>query len=64
MYDISNVISQCLCAIFIVGVYLIQRDQAKINHMVAEYERTHPEEVKMESLKGRMLVNFKFQPLP
>ena len=58
------VISQCLCAIFIVGVYLIQDDQAKINDMVAEYERTHPEEVKMESLKGRMMVNFKFQPPP
>ena len=63
MYDISNVKSQCLCAIFIVGVYLIQVDQAKINDMVAEYERTR-EEVRMESLKGRMLVNFKFQPPP
>ena len=62
MYDISNVKSQCLCAIFIVGIYLIQRDQAKINDMVTEYERILEE--RMESLKGRMLVNFKFQPPP
>ena len=26
--------------------------------MVAEYERTHPEEVKMESSQGKMLINF------
>ena len=58
------VISQCLCAIFFVGVCLIQDDQTKINDMVAEYERTHPEEMKMESLKGRMMVNFKFRPPP
>ena len=26
--------------------------------MVAEYERTHPEEVRMQSSQGKMLINF------
>ena len=34
------------------------QDQAKINHMVAEYERNHPEVVRMQSSQGKMLINF------
>jgi len=39
-----------LWVLFIVGEYFIQDKQAKINQMVAEYERTHPEVVKGENL--------------
>ena len=46
MYSMTLVMVIVPVCCIIVGVYLIQRDQAKINHMVAEYERAHPEVVK------------------
>jgi len=37
-----------LWALLFVGEYFIQYRQVEINQMVAEYERAHPEVVKMQ----------------
>jgi len=41
------------CAFKYASVEYIQEDQSKINNMVAEYERTHPEEEKVQSVNGK-----------
>ena len=46
MYSMTLVMVIVPVCYIIVGVYLIQEDQARINRMVAKYERAHPEVVK------------------
>ena len=40
------------CAFKYASVEYIQEDQYKISKMVAEYERTHPEKEKVQSVYG------------